>query len=189
MTDFKALYNQKKMTADEVAAQVESGWLIGMDSAIAQTPAIMDAVCRRAEGGALQGVRVQFLLDSYPFAFLADDSLAGKITGQAWFASSGARKALAGGWADYIPNYYRDCPRHIRANYDYDAFCVSVSPMDKHGYFSLGTVLLRSMITRLVPSVVPSFISARSPGWLKTALSFPLCRPPNWTKPASPSET
>ena len=140
MTDFKALYNQKKMTADEVAAQVESGWLIGMDSAIAQTPAIMDAVCRRAEGGALQGVRVQFLLDSYPFAFLADDSLAGKITGQAWFASSGARKALAGGWADYIPNYYRDCPRHIRANYDYDAFCVSVSPMDKHGYFSLGTV-------------------------------------------------
>ena len=81
MTDFKALYNQKKMTADEVAAQVESGWLIGMDSAIAQTPAIMDAVCRRAEGGALQGVRVQFLLDSYPFAFLADDSLAGKITG------------------------------------------------------------------------------------------------------------
>ncbi|MBR0162085.1 MAG: 4-hydroxybutyrate--acetyl-CoA CoA transferase [Oscillospiraceae bacterium] len=140
MTDYQAIYESKKMSADDVAARVENGWLIGMDAAIAQTPAIMDAISRRAESSGLQGVRVQFLLDSYPFPFLADDHLSGRVTGEAWFASGGARKALAGGWADYIPNYYRDCPRHIRANFDYDAFCVSVSPMDKHGYFSLGTV-------------------------------------------------
>ena len=140
MTDYQALYNQKKMTSDEVAAQVGDGWLIGMDAAIAQTPAIIDAICRRAEQTALRGVRVQMLLDSFPYAFYADEHLAGKVIGESWFASGGARKALAAGWADFIPNYYRDCPRHIRANYDYDAFCVSVSPMDKHGYFSLGTV-------------------------------------------------
>ena len=63
MTDYQALYNQKKMTADEVAAQVGDGWLIGMDAAIAQTPAIIDAICRRAEQTALRGVRVQMLLD------------------------------------------------------------------------------------------------------------------------------
>ena len=140
MTDYQALYNQKKITADEVAAQVGDGWLIGMDAAIAQTPAIIDAICRRAEQTALRGVRVQMLLDSFPYAFYADDHLAGKVIGESWFASGGARKALAAGWADFIPNYYRDCPRHIRANYDYDAFCISVSPMDKHGYFSLGSV-------------------------------------------------
>ena len=140
MTDYQALYNQKKMTADEVAVQVGDGWLIGMDAAIAQTPAIIDAICRRAEQTALRGVRVQMLLDSFPYAFYADDHLAGRVIGESWFASGGARKALAAGWADFIPNYYRDCPRHIRANYDYDAFCVSVSPMDKHGYFSLGSV-------------------------------------------------
>ena len=49
MTDYKALYEQKKLTADEVAARVENGWLIGMDAAIAQTPAIIDAICKRAE--------------------------------------------------------------------------------------------------------------------------------------------
>ena len=140
MTDYQALYNQKKMTPDEVAAQVRNNWLIGMDAAIAQTPAIIDAICRRAEQTDLRGVRVQMLLDSFPYAFYADDHLAGRVIGESWFASSGARKALAAGWADFIPNYYRDCPRHIRANYDYDAFCVSVSPMDKHGYFSLGSV-------------------------------------------------
>ncbi|MBQ6427637.1 MAG: 4-hydroxybutyrate--acetyl-CoA CoA transferase [Oscillospiraceae bacterium] len=140
MSDYQTLYHQKKMTADEVAAQVGNGWLIGMDAAIAQTPAIIDAICRRAETTDLKGVRVQMLLDCFPYAFYADDTLVGKVTGESWFASGGARKALAAGWADFIPNYYRDCPRHIRANYDYDAFCVSVSPMDKHGYFSLGSV-------------------------------------------------
>ena len=140
MSDYQAQYNQKKMTADEVAAQVGDNWLIGMDAAIAQTPAIIDALCRRAENSGLKGVRVQMLLDSFPYPFYADGHLFGKVMGESWFASGGARKALAEGWADYIPNYYRDCPRHIRENYDYDAFCVSVSPMDKHGYFSLGSV-------------------------------------------------
>ncbi len=140
MTDFKTLYAQKKMSAHDIAARVENGWLIGMDAAIGQTPAIIDAICQRADNGSLSGVRIQMLLDVYPYAFYADDHLNGKVMGESWFASSGARKALAAGLADYIPNYYRDCPRHIRTNYDYDAFCVSVSPMDKHGYFSLGTV-------------------------------------------------
>ncbi len=140
MSDYYSIYSQKKMGADEVAARVENGWLIGMDAAIAQTPAIMDAICRRADTGSLSGVRVQLLLDVYPYAFLSDEKLACKITGESWFASAGTRKAISAGLADYIPNYYRDCPRHIRANFDYDAFCISVSPMDKHGYFSLGTV-------------------------------------------------
>ena len=140
MADYRALYEQKKMSADEVAARVENGWLIGMDAAIGQTPAIIDAICKRAETSGLSGIRVQMLLDVYPYAFYADDHLAGKVMGESWFASGGARKALAAGLADYVPNYYRDCPRHIRANYDHDAFCVSVSPMDRHGYFSLGTV-------------------------------------------------
>ena len=73
MTDYIALYQQKKLTADEVAARVENGWLIGMDAAIGQTPAIIDAICRRAENSPLSGVRVQMLLDVYPYAFYADD--------------------------------------------------------------------------------------------------------------------
>ena len=141
MSDYQQLYEQKRLSADEVAARVESAWLIGMDAAVAQAPAIMDAICRKAERGELSGVRVQFLLDSYPFAFLDENSgLAGKVIAEPWFASGGARRALAAGIADYIPNYYRDIPRHARANYDYDAFCATVSPMDKHGYFSLGPV-------------------------------------------------
>ena len=73
------------------------------------------------------------MLDVYPYGFYADDSLKGKINGISWFSSAGARKAVNGGYADFIPSYYRDIPSLIRRNYDYDVFCVAVSPMDQNG--------------------------------------------------------
>ena len=139
MTDYTPLYREKLTTAEELAGRVESGWLLGMDAAAAQTPGIMSAIAKRAEAGGLTGVQVQTLLDAYPYAFYADNSLFGKLTGLSWFSSGGARNAVNGGYADVLPAYYRDIPRHIRVNYEYDAFCVAVSPMDKHGYFSMGT--------------------------------------------------
>ena len=93
--NYQELYAQKKMTADEVAAQVGDNWLISMDAAIAQTPAIMDAISRRAENSSLNGVRIQLLLDAYPYAFLTDDHLKGKVTAESWFAGTGLRKAVA----------------------------------------------------------------------------------------------
>ena len=139
MTNYSELYHSRLTTADELASRVESGWTLGMDAALAQTPAIMSALAERAGRDELSGVKVQTLLDVYPFEFYADSSLSGKLNGVSWFSSGGARKAVNGGYADFIPSYYRDIPGLIRNFYEYDAFCVSVSPMDKHGYFSLAT--------------------------------------------------
>lgn len=140
MTDFRTLYEAKRTTAEELAARVESGWLLGMDAGAAQTPTLISAIAKRARQGELEGVKVQTLLDVYPLEFLADNSLFGKLTSEAWFSGGGSRRAVNGGFGDIIPNYYRDIPGHIRRMYDYDAFLVSVSPMDKHGWFSLSTV-------------------------------------------------
>ena len=139
MTNYSELYHSRLTTADELASHVESGWTLGMDAALAQTPAIMSALAERAGRDELSGVKVQTLLDVYPYEFYADSSLSGKLNGVSWFSSGGARKAVNGGYADFIPSYYRDIPGLIRSFYEYDAFCVSVSPMDKHGYFSLAT--------------------------------------------------
>ena len=137
MTDFNELYISKLTTADELAHRAQSGWLIGMDAGPAQTPAIISAIARRVRENGLSGLKVHTLLDVYPYEFYADDSLAGRMTGCSWFSSAGARKAINGGYGDFIPAYYRDIPGLMRG-YDFDAYCVTVSPMDKHGYFSLG---------------------------------------------------
>ncbi len=136
--DYREMYSAKLSSAEKLAERLESGWTLGMDSSTSQTPAIMSAFAKRVKAEGLRGIKVQTLLDVYPFEFYADSSLAGMMTGYSWFSSGGARKAINGGWADFIPAYYRDIPGHICREYEFDAFCVAVSPMDKHGYFSLG---------------------------------------------------
>lgn len=137
MTDYQKMYQEKLTTPEQLAQQVQSGWLLGMDTATSQTPAIMTAIAERIRNSDITGVKVQALLDAYPFEFYTDPTLAGKMTGYSWFSSSAARKAVNAGYADIIPAYYRDCPTRIRTEYDYDAVCVEVAPMDRHGYFSL----------------------------------------------------
>ncbi len=137
MTDYQKMYQEKLTTPEQLAQQVQSGWLLGMDTATSQTPAIMTAIAEHIRNSDITGVKVQTLLDAYPFEFYTDPTLAGKMTGYSWFSSSAARKAVNAGYADIIPAYYRDFPTRIRTEYDYDAVCVEVAPMDRHGYFSL----------------------------------------------------
>ncbi len=60
--------------------------------------------------------------------------------GSSWFSSAGARKAVNGGWGDFHAAYYRDIPGDIQRLYDHDVVHHRGLPMDKHGYFSMGTV-------------------------------------------------
>lgn len=128
MADYNVLYNSKRTSMEEVAKQVQSGWLLGMDAGPAQANGLMVAIAEKIAQTDTKDVKVQFLLDTYPYPFLDSNALFGKFTGYSWFSSGGARKAVNGGWADVMPSYYRDIPGHILREYDYDAFCVSVSP-------------------------------------------------------------
>ena len=98
--DLKELYAAKLTGVRELAARVENGWLLGMDNGPTQTDGIMAAICERAKNGDLKDVKVHTMLDVYPFAFYADNALDGKVNGVSWFSSGGARKAVAGGYAD-----------------------------------------------------------------------------------------
>lgn len=137
--DYSEIYKTKLMSAADVAVQVQSGWVLGTDAAAAEPNAILEAVTEKARTSGVKGVKIHVMLDSYPFGFFTDNSLDGKVNGVSWFSSAGARKAVNGGYCDLIPAYYRDMPARIRKYYDYDAYCVAVSPMDSHGYFSLST--------------------------------------------------
>ena len=64
MTDYKALYAQKLMTADAVAEQVQSNWLFGMDTGPSQTPAIMAAVANKIRNSDITGVNLINFLTS-----------------------------------------------------------------------------------------------------------------------------
>ena len=139
MADYQAMYQSKLKTMKQAAEMVESGWVFGMDAAPTQADGLMDAVADHIRESDIRDVKVHLMLDGYPFQFLNDDSLNGKMNGVSWFSGGGLRKAVNGGYADLIPGYYRDFPGVIRRMYEYDAYVASVSPMDSHGYFSLAT--------------------------------------------------
>ena len=139
MTDYQRIYNEKLMSAAEAAKRVESGWTVFLDAGCVQPPCLVRALEDRAYAGEISGVSVHLMLEVYPYRFFTDPALDGRINGVSWFASGYARKAIADRRCDYINSYYRDMSTHMK-NYDYDAVFVEVSPMDRHGYFSLGTV-------------------------------------------------
>ena len=138
--DYKAIYEKKLMRIADAAAKVESGWMIGMDAAAAHPAALVSAIAARARAGEISGVKIDSLLDVDPLECYADPELNGKFNGVSWFTGGYARKAVNAGYADFIPTYYRDIPGDVRRLYDYDVFITEVSPMDRHGYFSLSTV-------------------------------------------------
>lgn len=133
--DYTAEYARKRMTPEDVAGLIESGWSCVTDAAASIPPAIIEAVGRRCEAGGLRDLRFHGLLDLKPsavFSYPAD------IRPVSWFSGKIAKAAVNRGEADIMPCYYRDMPALYRDYIDVDAFLTVVSPMDAEGYFSAG---------------------------------------------------
>ena len=135
--DINEEYRKKLSTPDEIAVQIQPGWVCASDIALAVPYAICDAIGERVKNGRLSNVTLHTMLDTRPLSFFAEEYKE-KLTGISWFSGGGMRKAINGGWADVMPSYYRDMPSIFTQYVDIDAYIAVVSPMDKHGYFSTG---------------------------------------------------
>jgi acyl-CoA hydrolase len=57
----------------------------------------------------------------------------------AYFLSSASRKAFLQGQCELVPNHFHQVPRILRECTKMSLVLAAASPMDEHGYFSLGT--------------------------------------------------
>lgn len=130
---------EKCRTAAELAEMIPSGAHIYSDITLAQPKELLNELGKRARSGTLRGVQLNNILDTYPMPCYLPE-LSEQIRGISWFCGGQARKAVRGGYGDFMPGYYRDFPRLIRHAEKVDVFIAAVAPMDKHGYFSLSTV-------------------------------------------------
>ena len=137
--DYRSMYQQKLVSADQAAAVVKSGdwvdyaWTTGtpvaVDKAIAKRlPELHDVNFR---GGILMWVPEIFKIENP----------AEHMTWNSWHMSGIERKAIAQGFAFYNPMRYSELPRFYRdfaeANRN-DVAVFQVAPMDEHGYFNFG---------------------------------------------------
>lgn len=134
MGKWQKLYEEKLCTAADAAAVIESGDHIWFPVGGGEPDIFLRALIDRKES--LQGVVTHQILPAKPGYF--DQETAPHIRHDSLFISGASRAAVNGGWADLTPNYFSEVPQLIRDYWPADAVGVVVSPMDKHGYFSLG---------------------------------------------------
>lgn len=137
--DYRSMYQQKLVSADQAAAVVKSGdwvdyaWTTGtpvaVDKAIAKRLPELHNVNFR--GGILMWVPEIFKIENP----------AEHMTWNSWHMSGIERKAIAQGFAFYSPMRYSELPRFYREFAEEnrnDVAVFQVSPMNEHGYFNFG---------------------------------------------------
>ncbi|MCF6463525.1 acetyl-CoA hydrolase/transferase family protein [Clostridium sp. Cult1] len=136
---WKKEYNNKKITVDDALNMVKSNYDIVVGLAASEP---MDFLNRLHEvKDNVENVNVLTCLNMGNYEFTKNPDMYGHFTNLAWFYTPLTRKAQPYKTASFIPNHL-----HLaaKARLDYkkpNVFMATVSPMDKHGYFSLSLSL------------------------------------------------
>ncbi len=135
--DIKELYQKKRTTADDIVSRIEPGAVCHTDLAAAIPPGIIQALAKRLESCQDLNIRLDTALDLGHYSCFTEDVLKNVIP-VSWFSGKGLASMINKGQADIMPCYYQDMPRLHRDEVPVDVYIATVSPMDKHGYFSTG---------------------------------------------------
>ncbi len=133
-------YRAKLRTADEAAAGIPDGSLVVQGMGVSEPPAMLEAVANRARAGGLSSLRMTTLLPMAASArTIFQPDVRDVIHWESLFASGADRALLKDGAAVYNPAFFHQIPRLITEFMPVNVALVTVSPMDRHGYMSLGT--------------------------------------------------
>lgn len=144
--DVKQLYASKLMNADAAARLIFSGTDVAMGMAVAEPPALLAALGRRAEAGELADLRLWYFhsMEHAARTVLRRDLL-GRVRPHCMFLS-GVERALVKDdpsvcedLIDFVPTAFSASPQLLREQVELDACVIMASPMGKHGYFTFGT--------------------------------------------------
>ena len=147
MTDFNALYRSKLTTPATAVGRIASGAKLSMGMAVTEPPALLKALADRAAAGKVDDLKVYYF-EATPIAgeTILRYELGDRIHPYCMFISAVERALIKRGMEDggrkvvsYVPNNFSQTPRLLTEHIGIDTFLVTVSPMDRHGYFTLGT--------------------------------------------------
>lgn len=139
---WQEMYRSKLMTAEEAVKLVPSNILMASASINGQPPLLCSALAHRMASGELHDFRLLFSLSARPTALHNPEVIArmGQYnnTLDAMYAGPLERYFLEQGSYSYVPHRLFDGPM-MTARVGMGAAMITVSPMDRHGFFSTGT--------------------------------------------------
>lgn len=144
--DVAAEYHSRLMSADTAVQGIASGAHVAMGMAIGQPPALLAALAARVEAGGLEDLHLWYF-HSMPQAgeTVLRYELLDRVRAHCMFMTGIERALAARGAAegrdvvDFTPCAFSESARLLSERIALDSFVVTVSPMDRHGWFTFGT--------------------------------------------------
>ena len=144
--DVRQIYESKRLTAHEAVARLASDTNIAMGMAIAEPPALLEAVAQRVRAGELLDLRLWYFHSlAHAGNSVLRPELLDRIRPHCMFLSQIERELAGTSGEDlsdlieFVPTAFSDSARLLSERVALDAFVTTVSPMDRHGWFTFGT--------------------------------------------------
>jgi itaconate CoA-transferase len=144
--DVDTIYKSKLTTPDRAVAMIPSGSKLSMGMAMAEPPALLKALADRAETSQIENVRLYYFeATSIAGKTALRYELNDRLIPYCMFVTAAERALIKRGAQDgrkvvnYVPNNFHQATRLLIDDIGIDTFVCTVSPMDRHGYFSFGT--------------------------------------------------
>lgn len=133
---WKEIYESRLCTAEEAVKSIKSGDKIAFAHAVAEPPALVEAMV--ANAAAYKDVEIGHMVSlgkgEYTKAEYQENF---RFNG--WFTGAPTRACIAEGHGDFTPVFFHEVPNYIRRGiFPLDVFLVMVSPPDEHGYCCVG---------------------------------------------------
>ena len=130
------LYAQRRTSADEAIRHVKNGDFIVVPTGAGEPPAVLGALSTHRRD--FLDVKVGQILPVRKYEYF-DAATQANVRHVAYFLSGTSRPGALAGWIDSIPQYFCEMPQMIEEGLiPADVVFALASPMDEHGYFSLG---------------------------------------------------
>lgn len=145
--EFTSLYQSKLTTPAQAVGRIPSGVTLSMGMAITEPPALLKALADRAAAGKVDDLKIYY----FESTRVAGETvlryeLTQRIHPYCMFISPVERALIKRGEQNggrkvvtYVPSNFSQSPRILAEHVGIDTFLVTVSPMDRHGYFTFGT--------------------------------------------------
>ncbi|MBI4773535.1 MAG: acetyl-CoA hydrolase/transferase family protein [Deltaproteobacteria bacterium] len=134
-------YADKLMSPEQAVSIVSRGATLVHGMGASEPPALLGAIADRIRSGDLKNL---YVFSLFPMGTAAKTILAPDIADQVfaytWFVSSSDRGTVKCGLCSFVPNNFHEVPRLCSEFMNIDVTVTTVSPMDRAGYFTFGTV-------------------------------------------------
>jgi acyl-CoA hydrolase len=126
------------MRAEAVLDHIPDGADLIVPLANGEPVSVLDAIEVAANQKAFTGVRVHQMhaLHDRPYLY---GTVRDQLLHVSYFLSAVTRPAFHAGGCELVPNHFSEVPRLLRETTKCSLVVAAAAPMDRHGYFSLGT--------------------------------------------------